>query len=278
VAEPASSATWNPLTVWRIYRLLVGARIRAQLQYRLSLTLELAATTLLVFLDFVAILILFEQVDALAGWTVAEVALLYGIACVAFALTDLVIGHLDFLSSMIRDGTFDQVLTRPLPSLLQVVASDFSLRRLGKAIQGLAVLVVALAYLDLDWTVGRVLMLPVAIVAGAVIYGAVWVALVTIAFWIVDAIEVVNSFTYGGNFLSEYPLNVFAGWLRSLVVFVLPVAFVAYFPALYLLDKPDGLGFPDALRFLSPVVAALATLVAAVIWRAAVRRYRSVGS
>jgi ABC-2 type transport system permease protein len=278
VVEPASSATWNPLAVWRIYRLLVGARIRAQLQYRLSLTLELAATTLLVFLDFVAILILFEQVDALAGWTVAEVALLYGIACVAFALTDLVIGHLDLLSSMIRDGTFDQVLTRPLPSLLQVVASDFSLRRVGKAIQGLAVLVVALAYLDVDWTVGRVLMLPVAIVAGAVIYGAVWVALVTIAFWIVDAIEVVNSFTYGGNFLSEYPLNVFAGWLRSLVVFVLPVAFVAYFPALYLLDKPDELGFPDALRFVSPVVAALATLVAATIWSAAVRRYRSVGS
>jgi ABC-2 type transport system permease protein len=278
VAEPAATSTWNPLTVWRVYRLLVGARIRAQLQYRLSLTLELAATTLLVFLDFVAILILFEQVDALAGWTVAEVALLYGIACVAFALTDLVIGHLDLLSSMIRDGTFDQVLTRPLPSLLQVVASDFSLRRVGKAIQGLAVLVVALAYLDVDWTVGRALMLPVAIVAGAVIYGAVWVALVTIAFWIVDAIEVVNSFTYGGNFLSEYPLNVFAGWLRSLVVFVLPVAFVAYFPALYLLDKPDELGFPDVLRFLSPVVAVLATLVAAVIWSAAVRRYRSVGS
>jgi ABC-2 type transport system permease protein len=271
-------AEWNPLAVWRAYRLLVGARIRSQLQYRLSLALELAATTLMVFLDFVAILIIFEQVEALAGWTVAEVALLYGIACIAFALTDLVIGHLDWLSTMIRDGTFDQVLTRPLPSLVQVVATDFSVRRVGKAIQGLAVLVVALWQLDVDWTVGRALMIPVAIVAGAFIYGAVWVALATIAFWIVDAIEFVNAFTYGGNFLSEYPLNVFAGWLQSLVVFVLPIAFVAYFPALYVLDKPDGLGFPDALQFASPLVAVLATLAASFIWSAAVRRYRSVGS
>jgi ABC-2 type transport system permease protein len=268
----------SALNVWRVYRLLVGARVRSQLQYRTSLALELLATTLITFMDFIAILVIFEQVPALAGWSVAEVGLLYGIASIAFAITDLAIGHLDFLSVMIRDGTFDQVLTRPLPSLLQVVAADFAVRRVAKALQGIAVLAVALAHLDIDWNVGRVLMIPVAIVAGAVIYGAVWVALVTVSFWIVDAIEFVNAFTYGGNFLSQYPLDVFAFWLRSLVVFLLPVAFVAYFPALYVLDKPDELGFPDALRFASPLVAVVAWFAAGAIWSAAVRRYRSVGS
>ena len=68
----------------------------------------------------------------LAGWSVAEVALLYGIASTAFSLTDLAIGHLDFLSQMIRDGSFDQVLTRPLPSLLQVVTADFAVAARGE--------------------------------------------------------------------------------------------------------------------------------------------------
>lgn len=262
----------------RTYALLVRAHVRSQLQYRLSLALELLATFMLTFLDFVAILVIFEQVPALEGWAVAEVALLYGIASIAFALTDLAVGHLDLLSEMIRDGSFDQVLTRPLPSLLQVVASDFSVRRVAKGLQGLVVLGVALAHVDVEWTVGRVLMLPVAVVAGAVIYGAVWVALATIAFLIVDAIEFVNAFTYGGNFCSQYPLDVFALWLRSLFVFVLPIAFVAYFPALYLLGRPDELGLPDALRFASPAVAALAVAGAWLLWGAAVRRYRSVGS
>ena len=48
-----------------------------------------------------------------------------------------------------------------------------------------------------------------------VIYGAVWVALATIAFWIVDAIEFVNAFTYGGSFLSQYPIGIFGRWLRG---------------------------------------------------------------
>ena len=261
----------------RIYLRLVGGRVRSQLEYRTSLALQIVATALLTLLDFVMILVLFENVPELDGWRVEEVAVLYGLAAISFALTDLTVGHLDLFPQMIRDGTFDQILVRPLPSLLQVVASDFSLRRLGKIAQGIAVLTVALVAVDVDWTLGRALMIPLAIASGTLIYCGVWIALATVAFWIVDAIEVVNAFTYGGNFLSGYPITIFGRWLRNLVLFVIPIAFVSYFPALYVLDRPDELGLPDGLRYVSPLVA-LATGVAAVlVWENAVRHYRSAG-
>ena len=261
----------------RIYLRLIGARARSQLEYRASLALQIVGSALLTLLDFVMILVLFENVPELDGWSVQEVALLYGIAGISFALTDLIVGHLDLFPQMIRDGTFDQILVRPLPSLLQVIASDFSLRRIGKVLQGVAVLTVALAAAEIDWTLGRAVMVPLAIVSGVLIYTGVWIALATIAFWIVDAIEFVNAFTYGGNFLSAYPITIFGRWLRNLVLFVIPIAFVAYFPALYILDRPDELGLPDGLRYASPFVAVLTVLVARVVWENAVRHYRSAG-
>jgi ABC-2 type transport system permease protein len=261
----------------RIYLRLIGAHARSQLEYRTSLALQIFASALLTLLDFVMILVLFENVPELDGWTVQQVALLYGIAGIAFAISDLVVGHLDLFPQMIRDGTFDQILVRPLPSLLQVVASDFSLRRLGKILQAVVVLVVALAAANVDWTVGRAVMVPLAVVSGVLIYTAVWIALATIAFWIVDAIEFVNAFTYGGNFLSAYPITIFGRWLRNLVLFVIPIAFVAYLPALYILDKPDELGLPEALQYASPFVAVLTVLVARAVWENAVRHYRSAG-
>jgi ABC-2 type transport system permease protein len=261
----------------RIYLRLIGARARSQLEYRASLALQIVASALLTLLDFVMILVLFENVPELDGWSVQEVALLYGIAGISFAVTDLIVGHLDLFPQMIRDGTFDQILVRPLPSLLQVVASDFSLRRLGKILQAVVVLIVALAAADIEWTLGRALMVPLAIVSGVLIYTGVWIALATIAFWIVDAIEFVNAFTYGGNFLSAYPITIFGRWLRNLVLFAIPIAFVAYFPALYILDRPDELGVPDALRFASPLVALLTVIVARLVWENAVRHYRSAG-
>jgi ABC-2 type transport system permease protein len=261
-----------------VYRRLVGSRIRAQLQYRLSFALTVTGNLLLSGLDFAAILVLFEQVDALGDWTVAEVALLYGISSVSFALTDLAVGQLDQLPRMIREGEFDQILVRPLGSLLQVVSADVALRHLGRLTQGAVVLGIAAATVDVDWTAARVAMLLVAIVAGGAIFGGIWVAFSSIAFWLIDSREVCNAFTYGGSFTAQYPVNIYGRWLRRLVVFLIPVAFVSYFPTLFVLDKPDPLGFPNALQFASPVVALLTGGAAWIVWRTAVRRYRSVGS
>jgi ABC-2 type transport system permease protein len=261
-----------------VYARLVGAQIRSQLQYRVSFALDLASNFFITFIDFVAVLVLFENVPALDGWTLHEVAFLYATTCMSFAVVDMVIGHLDYLPRMIREGTFDVVLVRPRGSLLQVIAVDFSLRRLGRTFQGVVVFGYALTGLEIEWDPGRVAMVGVMLVSGALIFAAVWIAGATIAFWTVDGGEFTNAFTYGGNFLTQFPISIYGEWLRRFLAFVIPMAFVCYFPALYVLDKEDPLGFPRAFQFLSPVVAVAAAAVAGVVWTFAVRRYRSVGS
>ena len=261
-----------------LYVRLVGAQIRSQLQYRVSFALDLVGNVLISFLDFAAILILFENVPALDGWTLHEVAFLYASTCISFAFVDLVIGHLDLFPRMIREGTFDLVLVRPRGTLFQVIASDFAIRRFGKALQGLLVFVFALTGLDIDWDAGRIAMLGVMLVAGGLIFASVWIAGATIAFWTVDGGEFTNAFTYGGNFLTQYPISIYGEWLRRFLAFVVPMAFVCYFPALYILGKPDPLGFPRAFQFASPLVALAAAVAAGAVWTIAVRHYRSVGS
>lgn len=261
-----------------VYARLVGAQVRSQLQYRASFALDLVGAFLISFVDFAAVLIIFDNVPALDGWTLHEVAFLYGASSIAFALVDVVIGHLDLFPRMIREGTFDALLIRPRGTLLQVVASDFSLRKLGKLAQAAFVFAYALHGLDVAWDPGRVAMTGVMIVAGALIFGAIWVAGATIAFWTIDAGEFTNAFTYGGNFLTQYPISIYGEWVRRFFAYLVPTAFVCYFPALYVLDKPDPLGLPAALQFVSPLVAVVSAVIAGLIWRAAVRRYRSVGS
>jgi ABC-2 type transport system permease protein len=262
----------------RLYGRLVGAQIRSQLQYRLSFALDLAGMFLISFLDFVAVLVIFQNVPQLAGWSVHEIAFLYAASCIAFNLTDLVIGHLDLFPRMIRDGAFDTLLVRPRGTLFQVIASDFALRRVGKAFQGAVVLGYALSGLHVSWDPGRVAMAFVMVAAGILIFGSVWVAGSCIAFWTTEGGEFTNAFTYGGNYLTQYPIDIYSDWVRRFLAYLVPLAFVCYFPSLYILDKPDPLGLPRAVQFMSPLVAVAAALVAGVAWRAAVRRYRSVGS
>jgi ABC-2 type transport system permease protein len=264
----------EPLVFWRR---LIGAQIRSQLQYRVSMTLDFVGSGLISFVDFLAVLVIFHNVPRLDTWGVREVAFLYALSSISFALTDMLIGHLDLFPQLIRTGNFDVLLVRPRSTLLQVFGSDFAVRRLAKAVQGAAVLVYALSALDLHWTVWRVAVLVVSVPVGCVIFGSVWVVGACIAFWTTDGGEFTNAFTYGGNFMAQYPIDLYSAWLRRFLAYVVPLAFVCYFPALFVLGKPDPLGLPRFLELSSPAVAAVAALVAGVVWRFAVRHYRSAG-
>jgi ABC-2 type transport system permease protein len=260
-----------------LYGRLIVARIRSQLQYRASFALQAAGMFVLSFLDFAEILIIFANVTALGSWTLPEVALLYGISSLTFALTDLAIGHLDLLPQLVRDGTFDLLLVRPRGAMYQVLTADFQIRRVGKIAQSAVVLALALFLVHIDWTPDRIAVLLVTIPSAVLIFVGIWATAICVVFWTVDGGEVANAFTYGGSYLAHYPVDIFDPWLRRLLAFAVPTAFVAYFPALYLLGKPDPLGLPAVLQVASPVVAAIACAVAALTWAAATRHYQSAG-
>ncbi|QXE39350.1 ABC transporter permease [Streptomyces sp. GMY02] len=252
--------------------------IRSTMTYRASFLMTALGNFAVTAFDFVTILLMFAHVDSLGGYGLPEIAFLYGTSATAFGLADLLLGPMGRMGSRVRDGTLDTLLLRPVPVLAQVAADRFALRRVGRLGQGVLVLVYALSALDLDWTPVRVLMLPMMVISGAVIFGAVFVAGAAFQFWAQDASEVQNSFTYGGQTLLQYPPTVFSKDLVRGVTFVVPLAFVNWMPALYVLGREDPLGLPDAVAFLPPLVAVVCCALAGLAWRAGLRAYRSTGS
>ena len=171
----------------------------------------------LVVVEFVEIYVIFHQVDSLGGFSFAEVALMYGLASAAFGLADGVVGHLDRLPFYLRTGQFDAFLLRPLSALGQLLTSDFSLRRIGRVTTGFVVLVIALTVVDIDWNPARVALLVVTPLAGAVVFSSVFVATSAIGFWLVEGMEFANAFTYGGNYVSSFPFNIFGTVMRRVL-------------------------------------------------------------
>lgn len=260
-----------------IYRRLVGARIRADWQYRLSFSLLLLAQGMATVLDVAAIVVLFTHVRALAGWEFSEVLFLYATSALSFNLSELVAAPAGKVGWFIARGEFDRPLIRPLGTLGQVACEGFALRRAAKLVQPSVALAVALAGLPVDWTVARLLAVPLMIASGAVLFAGLWIAAGSISFWTVESQDVANAFTYGGSFATQYPLDVLSGWLRRVVVLV-PLAFVNYLPAAWLLGKPEFVGVGAWAPLLSPLVAALVAATSGWIWTTGVRRYRSTGS
>ncbi|SEF03163.1 ABC-2 type transport system permease protein [Streptomyces sp. Ag109_O5-10] len=262
----------------RAYRLIAGMWIRSTMIYRTSFALTMTGNLLVTGLDLVTILLMFTQVRSLGGWSLPEVCFLYGLSATAFGVADLVLGSMDVLGARIRDGSFDTLLVRPAPVLAQIGADRFALRRLGRITQGGVALGWALVSVDVAWTPAKVLLVPLTLAGGAAIFCALFVAGAAFQFLAQDAAEVQNAFTYGGTTLLQYPPTVFGKDFVRGVTFMLPLAFVNWVPAAYVLGRPYPLALPAWTVWSTPLVAAVCCALAGAAWRVGLKSYRSTGS
>lgn len=261
-----------------LYRRMLAARIRSDWQYRASFVTFLFAQAMVTALEFTAVVILLDVGQGLGGWSASQVAFLYGLSAVPFGLADLFVSAVERVSIYVQQGTFDRILLRPVSPLLQISAQEFELRRAGKVIPPLAVLIWAVPRVEIDWTPATVAVLTVAVISATVIYSALWILSASITFWMVASQQATNAMTYGGQFANQYPFHLYRGWIRLILGWILPLAFVAYIPAVYLLDAPNPLGLPGWLVLASAPVAALALAVALTVWGIGVRHYQGTGS
>jgi ABC-2 type transport system permease protein len=262
----------------RLYFSLTGAQYRSQMQYRGSFLLDLAANVVITALDFLAVFLVMVRFRTMAGWSLSEVIFLYGSSAVSFSTAEFFCGAFAGFDRWVVRGEFDRFLIRPLPIVFQMLSGEVQLRRVGRILQGTAALVLALVLLRPAWGIGDCLFFCVMLLSGFALFLAIFITGATISFWTPQTSELTNILTYGGQFMTSYPMNIYQVWMRSIFTFLIPMAFVNFYPAVRLLGKPDPFGLPPWIPFASPLIAAGALSIALAFWTTGVRHYQSTGS
>ena len=261
------------------YRRLLGAALRSQLQYRASFAFDLLGTMLITVTEFGALALVFGRFGDIRGWTLGEVAFLYGLLELSFGLMDMTFAGFDpaRFGQEVRKGSFDRLLLRPLSVTWQVLGSDLTLRRLGRIALGVGIFALALNLNPVVWTPGKIFYLPLVVLGMVLFFGGLFVFGATVTFWTVESFEATNILTYGSSFVISYPMHIYGDPLRR-VFTVFPAIFLNYYPALYFLGKPDPLGFPAFAPFVAPVAGGAVFLAALAFWRFGLQHYQSTGS
>ena len=73
---------------------------------------------------------------------------------------------------------------------------------------------------------------------------------------------------------AKYPSSIFSGVFSFLFTFIIPIAFVAYYPSLVILE-PDNV---PLLSWLSPLLGVLFFWLSYKFWMLGVRKYDFTGS
>jgi ABC-2 type transport system permease protein len=277
---PLASALSRARAAWDLYRRLIAVQIRAQLEYRVSFIMNLIATALATAGGFATIALILQRFEGIGGWSLGEIAFLYGMMDASFATNELIFAGFDYdsFAPMVQRGQLDQLLLRPAHITLQVLGSDFVLRRLSRLAQGIVIFGIALSLTSIRWTPLKLVYLPIVFASAVLFFGGLYVIGSTSTFWTVQRVEILNVFTYGGSEMMSYPMHIYSKWMRRFFTYVLPAIFVNYYPALYFLDKPDPLGMPVFAPFLAPLVGIGLFLISLAFWGYGLRHYTGTGT
>lgn len=261
-----------------LYFTLVRQSFRAQLEYRADTVLLALSYVLLFTSEFFALWALFSRFGSLKGWTLAEVAVFYGIVEAGIALADAITRGLDHFGEHLKSGNFDRLLLRPRDPLFLLLAEEVTLKRAGRLVQALAVLGYGCFALDRSLGLFEMALVGAAILAAFTIFVGLWILQAALCFFTTESLEAMNILTYGGAQLGQYPITIFPASLRRFFLGIVPIGLVVYYPALAVMGREDPLGAPAWLGVAAPLAGPLFLVLAVTVFKLCVRRYQSTGS
>lgn len=261
----------------RMYFKLLGISFRSRMQFRTDFMVGMVSVIVLNVFSLATIGVVLNQFQSLAGWTIWEIVFLYSLWILGHSLFSLLFWHMEDLEYYLIQGTFDMFLVRPISPFLQFLGREINYTGVADVLVGVAGMAVALGRLNIHWNVWQMAYLGVVILAGTLIEFAITLALACIAFWTGRSASSVNAVMQVSFVIQRYPVDMYGTWFRVFVTCVLPVAFINYYPAKFLLGKVAA-GDPWGwLSYLSPVVALTLLWLASRVWQRAIRQYSSAG-
>ncbi len=248
--------------------------IKTKMAYRADFFIYVFSDLLLQSVNLIFILVVFTKVPAIKGWTRDQVLFIYGFFLIPFAVYSGFLNHLfDVPEKYVLEGELDRILVRPLNAWYQVVVETMNPELLVGAPAGVAIMIYSGRAMGLVWTWWDIPLAIVLIFGATMIYAGVYTFLASLGFWTEGNIGLMPM-VYNLSNYGRYPMTVYRGPVRFILTWVLPFAFVGFYPSTLLMHRYDFAWY----ALLTPVIGIISFTIAYRVWVAGIRRYRGTGS
>ena len=257
----------------RLLILFLKASILVEMEYRANFMARTMMGLFWVGVTIIGATVFFTHTDNIGGWSYDETLVIVGLFTLMGGVIQMLLQpNVQKIIEMVRLGTLDFVLTKPVNSQFLASLRYSQLFSAVDVIAGVAIIAVALGRMGYSPDAAAIMMFVVMFGMALLIVYSIWIIMATTSFWFVkvgNLTELFNAVYDTGRF----PVSTFQGILRILLTLVVPIAFITTFPAQAVLGSLDG----------SMLLAAVAMGIfmfgfSAWFWRYAVSRYSSASS
>ena len=263
----------------KLFFIFFKLNLKAQMEYRINFIMSILHILILQLGSLGLIWVVLDRFHTLSEWTFGEIAFLVGLRLLSHGLFTLFLPEISWgLNNYILRGEFDRFLLKPVNPLFLLITNSILLSGITDFSSGVVILWIATKSLELNWTFINLLMLLVVVFSGLLIELSVYLATSSASFWVIN-LQALNSITF--QFHEQYilyPISIYGKPIQYFLTFIIPFAFINFYPSAYFLNKPSSLLFHSYFVYITPIVALISFGVAYLIWKRGILAYQSTGS
>ena len=257
----------------RIYLDYFKMHFKSDMQYKASFILSFISQFFVFFGYYFTIICLFDKFSNIKGFTLYHVLLTFAIIQFGHAFCETFFRGIDEFDNLIINGEFDRLLLRPKNIFLQVCGYEISFIKFSRLFQSIIVLIIAVININIDWNIYKIITLLFMLLSSIIIFLGTIILAAAYCFYTIKGLEVRNIFTDGCKHMAQYPISIFNKGFRFFFTFIVPFAFVNYYPLLYLLNIKTS-----KLLIISPMITIIYLIISILVFYRGVKRYSSTGS
>jgi ABC-2 type transport system permease protein len=246
----------------KIHAEYLKINIKTAMEYRINFIVQ---TTSMILNDIVWILfwmIIFHRFNNIRGWDFNTMILLYAVLLTAYGAAGVLFGNRAHIPHIIAEGRLDYYLTLPKNILYHLLTSRSSWYDLGDLILGIILAAIFIPLINIPLFIVLVILSSIIMVSFMVIAGS-------LSFYIENSTETSTTLGNAMIALSSYPLSIYGGYTKILILFVIPAGFISGVPV-ELLKSFDWTWFLYMIGF-----AMLILTVAIISFYRGLKKYES---
>lgn len=226
--------------------------------------------------EYIVLWLTVSRFGSVGGWLPEEILLLFALdlLCYSFAgvFCNKTFGN---FPELIRRGQLDEVLTKPFSPLALILMRGVNTGYVNQVFVATVVLIYAIVRLHIYVSISSILMLVLFIVSGGLLMTGIYIMLSLPAIWWLNTDLLFLLFNIRG--FMKYPISIYPGFIQIILTFVLPFAFINFYPAAAILGK-NGVLLSNGLSLLIPIVGVVIFGLAWLLFGHALKSYTSTGS
>ena len=258
----------------RIYFLVASQYLKERMQYRADFVCDIVGMIVTNLCGIATFWVIFQNITEMGGFNFNEMLFMYGFSLMAMSPQQLLLDNAWMLSHKIVTGDFIKYCFRPINVLFYYMSERVDVKGFSQFGIGLVLLVIAWRRLAIPLTVFNLIMFLILWIGAVLICMALIVLSSTFGF--------MGGGTNAAVFLASdlkgygrYPLTIFNKVLKFLFTFILPIGFIAYYPAGFFFGRQ---GSDTILTYISPIIGVVFFWVSCKIWEYFAQRYAGTGS